>query len=374
MNKKYDVAVVGAGIVGLAIARTAASQGKKVVVFERSPRSSGASIRNFGLVWPVGQAAGANLDRALRSRAVWVDLAEKAGISVAENGSLTLAYHDDEQAVLEEFAGGSIGQGYDCQLITPGEIARYSPATRQEGLKAGLWSRTECTVSPRQALPQLANYLENELGVDFHWSRAITHVEPGHVADFYDVWSAERVFICGGQDFETLYPKIFAESGITRCKLQMMRTAPQPDSWKLGPSLCAGLTLRHYDNFAQCPSLAAVGERYDQENPLFKQWGIHVLLSQNAAGELIIGDSHEYGWDVQPFDREEINREILQYLKGFAQFPNADIVESWHGIYPKISGKSELVQEVEPGIWIVNGLSGAGMTLSFGLADEIFTT
>lgn len=371
MNKKYDVAVVGAGIVGLAIALAAARQGKKVVVFERSPRSSGASIRNFGLVWPVGQAAGPHLDRALRSRAIWLELAEKARVSVAENGSLTLAYHDDEQAVLEEFVDQSYGKGYDCQLVTPEEAARFSPASRLEGLKAGLWSRTECTVSPRLALPQIASYLEHALGVDFYWSRAITHVEPGQVSDFYDVWSAERVFICGGQDFETLYPSLFAASGITRCKLQMMRTGPQPDGWKLGPSLCAGLTLRHYDNFAGCPSLTAVSERYDQENPLFKKWGIHVLLSQNAAGELIIGDSHEYGWDVQPFDREEINREILNYLNTFAQFPDSKIVETWHGIYPKIPGKTELVQEIESNVWVVNGLSGAGMTLSFGLASEI---
>lgn len=371
MHKKYDVAVVGAGIVGLAIALTAARQGKKVVVFERSPRSSGASIRNFGLVWPIGQAAGVQLDRALRSRETWLDLADKAGISVSENGSLTLAYHDDEQAVLEEFITASTGQGYDCQLLTPSEIAKYSPATQLEGLKAGLWSRTECTVSPRQALPQLAHYLEHNLEVAFHWNHAITHVEPGHVADFYEVWSAEQIFICGGQDFETLYPRLFAASGITRCKLQMMRTSAQPDGWQLGPSLCAGLTLRHYDNFADCPSLALVSDRYDRENPLFKEWGIHVLLSQNAAGELIIGDSHEYGWDVQPFDREEINREILKYLNTFAQFPKHEIVETWHGIYPKIPGKTELVQEVEQNVWVVNGLSGAGMTLSFGLASEI---
>ncbi len=368
---KYDVAVIGAGISGLAIAYTAAKQGKKVAVFERSPRALGASVRNFGLIWPVGQTAGPRLERALRSRAVWLELAEKAGISVQQNGSLTLAYHADEQAVLEEFADGNKDAGYDCSLLTPEETVAISPAVRREGLKAALLSRTECTVSPRQALPQLAAYIEQELGVEFYWSRAITHVDAGHVSDFYDVWQAERIYICGGQDFETLYPKIFRESGITRCKLQMLRTATQPNDWKLGPSLCAGLTLRHYDNFAHCPSLKAVGERYDQENPFFRQWGIHVLLSQNANGELIIGDSHEYGWDVQPFDREDINQAILQYLNTFAQFPDPVIAETWHGIYPKIPGQPELIMEMEKNVWIVNGLSGAGMTLSFGVAQEV---
>jgi D-hydroxyproline dehydrogenase subunit beta len=369
MENHYDIAVVGAGIVGLAIALEGARQGKKVVVFERSPRSMGASVRNFGLVWPLGQPAGPRLERALRSRATWLELKETAGLPLEESGSLTLAYHDDEVAVLEEFVSAQAGNGYDCTLLTPEAAIQKSDILRPEGLKAALWSRTECTVSPRQALPMLAAWLEKSMGVDFHWGHAVTHVTTGHLSDFYEMWKADAIYICGGQDFETLYPRIFRESGITRCKLQMMRT--QAQSWRLGPSLCAGLTLRHYDNFADCPSLTAVNARYDAENPLFRDWGIHVLLSQNAAGELIIGDSHEYGWDVGPFDRAEINDLILEYLRGFVQLPDWHIAESWHGIYPKINGQPHLMQEAEPGVFIVNGLGGAGMTLSFGLAQEL---
>lgn len=371
MEEKFDVAVIGAGIVGLAVAYTAAQKGQKVVVFERNSRAMGASVRNFGLVWPIGQPPGPRLDRAMRAREVWLKLANEADVSVQRNGSLHLAYHDDERAVLEEFVETTRDAGYDCEIIAPEQAPTYSRAVRTEGLKAALWSRTECTVSSRLAIPQIADYLENKLGVTFFWNRAITHVDPGHLADFYEVWQADRIYVCGGQDFETLYPRDFRESGITRCKLQMMRTATQPEGWALGASLCAGLTLRHYDNFAHCPSLQAVGERYDRDNPFFKQWGIHVLLSQNALGQLIIGDSHEYGLDVPPFDREDVNQAILEYLHTFAEFPDTAIAESWHGIYPKISGRSELVIEAEPNVWIVNGLSGAGMTMSFGLAQEI---
>lgn len=100
--KKYDVAVIGGGIVGLAMAYTVAQKGLSVVLFERHPQAIGASIRNFGLIWPVGQAPD-KLDRALRARAVWQELQQKAGFWAVPTGSLHLAYHADEMAVIEEF-------------------------------------------------------------------------------------------------------------------------------------------------------------------------------------------------------------------------------------------------------------------------------
>ncbi len=371
MDNKFDVAVIGAGIVGLATAYAAACKGLKTIVFERNPRAIGASVRNFGLVWPIGQPAGPFFDRAMHSREIWLDIASKSGVQVKQNGSLQLAYHDDEVAVLHDFLKSAESAGYQVKLLTPNEVAAHSPAVKTDGLKAGLWSSTECTVSPRQAIPQLAEYLEKDLGVTFRFGSAITHVDSGIVSDFYDIWKAERIFVCSGADFETLYPRIFRESGITKCKLQMLRTSAQPNDWQLGPSLCAGLTLLHYASFAHLLSLEPVRDRYQQENPDFGRYGVHVLVSQNHSGEIILGDSHEYGWDVSPFDREEINRLILNYLQTFAHFPNAEIAETWHGVYPKLPGKTDFVTEAEPGVWIVNGLSGAGMTMSFGLASDL---
>ncbi|MBK7937336.1 MAG: TIGR03364 family FAD-dependent oxidoreductase [Lewinellaceae bacterium] len=371
-DHSFDVAVVGAGIVGLAIAYQAAQKGQRVVVFERNARAIGASIRNFGLVWPIGQPAGHLFDRAMRSRETWLKIAAESGIWIKQNGSLHLAYHDDELAVLDDFNQiATHEEGYRLKILTPEEVPAYSPAVKTQGLKGALWSDTECTVTSRHAIGQIAAHLEQRYGVEFHFGTAITHVEAGCLSDFYDIWKADRVYLCSGAEFETLYPRVFRESGITKCKLQMLRTAPQPPGWDLGASLCAGLTLLHYSSFAQLGSLAAVRERYRLENPDFERLGIHVLVSQISTGEVILGDSHEYGLDISPFDSKTIDKIILDYLGTFAQFPEAVIAENWHGVYPKLAGQTEFVQEVEPGIWIVNGLSGAGMTMSFGLAQEL---
>src|SRR5262249_3404057 len=135
-------------------------------------------------------------------------------------------------------------------------------------------------------------------------------------------WVADRLVVCSGDDFQTLFPQAFAGSELTRCKLQMMRTAPQAGGWRLGPVLAAGRALRHHPAFASCPTLAAVSSRFDAELPEYGRYGIHVLVSQNGRGELILGDSHEYGDKVEPFDKQEIDDLVLRYLATFFQAPD----------------------------------------------------
>jgi glycine/D-amino acid oxidase-like deaminating enzyme len=95
-------------------------------------------------------------------------------------------------------------------------------------------------------------------------------------------------------------------------------------------------------------------------------------VSETGRRELTLGDSHAYGLTVDPFDREDINAAILGYLGTFLQAPSLAIAERWHGVYPKLTnGGSEWVFSPEPGVTLVNGLGGAGMTLSFGLAEEV---
>src|SRR5262245_49050398 len=134
--EQADVAVVGAGIVGLAHAWAAARRGLRVVLFERNAWAQGASVRNFGMIWPIGQPSGLPLEQALVSRQRWLHLAERARLWVRACGSLHLAHRADEQAVLEEFAAWAPTLGYDARLLSPAEALRRCPAVNGEGLRA----------------------------------------------------------------------------------------------------------------------------------------------------------------------------------------------------------------------------------------------
>lgn len=369
MSTSYDVGVVGAGILGLAHAYHLARRGLRVVVFERSPRASGASVRNFGMIWPIGQVLGPLYQLARRSREIWLEVLHASGLWHERVGSLHLAHHEDEAQVLHEFQAEATAER-PCELLTSKQVCTRFPAIREAGLRAGLWSPIELTVDPRQVLGELPRFLNRALGVDFAFATTVLHFEDGRIATTNGTWSARRLVLCTGVDFRELAPAAFASSGLVPCKLQMMRSQAYGSRFRVGTMLAAGLTLRHYPSFAKCPTLPALVRRLDAELPEYQRFGIHVLVAQNQAGELILGDSHEYGDAIEPFDKTHIDDLILAYLRNFVVIPDLMVAARWHGVYVKHPTEPYIVVRPAADVLAVAGVGGSGMTLSFGLAER----
>lgn len=373
MNTEYDVGVVGAGIVGLAHAYHLARRGLRVVVFERHRRAQGASVRNFGMIWPVGQPLGPLYRLARRSRDLWLEVLEASGLWHKQCGSLHLAYYEDEAQVLREFVAQSAGTDRECELLTPAQVAARCPAVAQAGLRAALWSPTELVVDPRQIIAELPDWLTRTYGVAFAFGTPVLGHDLPRIITPDGEWLVRRLVICTGADFRELAPVAFANSGLVPVKLQMMRSQAFGERFRVGTHLAAGLTLRHYTSFANCPTLPALTRRLAAELPDYGRYGIHVLVSQNAQGELTLGDSHEYGDAISPFDNPRIDQLILDYLKTFLPVPGLTIAARWHGVYVKHPTEAYVVARLKPDVLAVTGLGGAGMTFSFGLAERVVT-
>ncbi len=366
--------VVGAGILGLATARALVLKGYIVTVIERSDKAVGASVRNFGMLWPVGQPDGKLYNRATRSREIWREIAAETNIWFEDAGSVHLAHHADEWQVLQELQDKFTASGRPVQLLDKPTIAQKYPVVNTNGLLGGLYSATETIIDPREAIAKVPVYLNEKHGVKFMWGKAVTNVEEGMLWMGEEYLQADLICVCSGADFETLFPGEFAALAITKCKLQMMRFVEKNNA-RINTSLCGGLSLIHYNSFKVAPSLEKLQQRYQQEMKEYLDWGIHVMVSQNQAGEFTVGDSHEYANTFDPFDKTFINKLIMDYLQQFVHCENWQQIQTWHGIYPKMTnGKTDVFLNPLPGVYIVNGIGGAGMTLSFGFAEEMINT
>ena len=371
MTKKKAI-VVGAGIVGLATAKSLAEKGYQVDVFDKSQFSLGASVRNFGMLWPVGQPEGNLYNRAIRSKEIWLNYLKEMHIPYNECGSLHLAYCKEEMDVVEDIYSLFKNNGRPVSVINKEYITSHYNGINSNELIGALRSEDEVIIDPREGIKNLPTYLKNKYSIEFHWGIAVTKVRKNIITASNKEYQADIICICTGADFETLYPEIYKTQPIIKTKLQMMRFQHTDPNYNIGASICGGLSLLHYKSFKVSSALTKLRIKIQEEIPEYLKFGIHVMVSQNNKGELTVGDSHEYALDFEPFDNIEINEMILSYLKKMMHIDKWKMIQSWNGIYPIMTNNaSELFLEVEPGIFILNGIGGHGMTMSFGFAEEV---
>ena len=372
MIRKADVAVIGAGIVGIAHAWQAARRGCSVVLFERDARAQGASVRNFGMILPLGAAPGKAHERALRGLSIWKQLAAATGVWHSDSGALMVAYHEDEMSAMCELAASNTGRDYDCTWLGRDAAIDKCCVVNVDGLLGGLWTSSAMLVDPREILARFPAWLSERYDVNLRFGEAVKSVYAPVVETATETWRAERVIICPGADLDTLFPDLLAECSLVYCKLQMMRTIAQPTAWRLGPALLGGLSLRHYSVFAGLSGTNAMARRIAEVNPELDRWGIHIMAAQNGRNELVIGDSHEYSSVRKWRDHRVIDNLLMQQLRGMLRLPSLAIDHRWHGVYVKHPSRDAIVLSPESGVKVVTGLGGLGMTVGFALADEVW--
>lgn len=364
----FDLAVVGAGILGLAHALAAARVGKRVVVIDRDAAANGASIRNFGFVTVTGQQAGACWERAMRSRHVWVEVATAAGIAVEHRGLCVAARRPEARRVLEAFAASDMGR--ECRVLEPAAAAARVPALRQSELCGALWSPHELRVESRTAIPRLAAWLEATHGVTFLRSTLVKEVRPPVIETTRGAFHADCAVVCPGHDFLTLFPERIAAYHLTTCKLHMLRIRP-PAGGRLGAAVMSDLGLVRYLGYAELPEARALHQRLAAEQTAALAHGVHLIAVQSADGSLVVGDSHHYGETVDPFAPSLVDELILEELDAVLDFGGRTISERWTGTYASARDRLMLVDRPSDSVRVVIVTSGTGASTAFAIGEEV---
>ncbi len=359
-----SVVVVGGGVVGTMHAWAARRAGHDVRQLEAEAEPRGASVRNFGLVWVSGRAPGPELDLALRARALWEELGEAiSGIGFRPDGSLTVAQHPAELAVMAELVSQPDAERRGVQLLDADATRRHNSALRGDFLGALFCSR-DAIVEPRQVLPALRAHLEAGGGYEFLPGRVAKRVEPGRVDDHTGaIHECDLVVLCPGATHHGVAAEFLADAPVRRCRLQMLQTEAFPE--RLATAVADGDSLRYYPAF-QLPSAAALPPPV----AIVAEYRAQLLVAQRASGELTIGDTHHYD-EPHDFALDEVPFAHLlaraESLLGSALPP---VKRRWAGVYSQATDDSTCVRvRPDPRIVVVTGLGGRGMTLSPAVAE-----
>jgi FAD dependent oxidoreductase TIGR03364 len=365
----FDLAVVGAGILGLSCALAAARRNLKVVVIERSPLAQGASVRNFGLITVTGQDPGTIWPLARRTRDVWKEVAAQAGIPILQRGVWIPAQRPESAAVLEAFIRTETAEG--CELLSAAAALSRCPELRTRGLQAALWSPHDLRIESRAAIPALASWLAREHGVTFLWETAVREADAPVVQTSRGPVAAGMVVVCPGDDLETLFPEQIKAAGISRCTLQMLRL--ESPGFVLPGTLMSDLSLVRYGGFAELPEAAILRRHLLQDQPEYFQHGIHLLVAQGGDGSLVVGDSHDYGAAPVVFAEERVAELLLEEYRAVTGRLAPAVRERWMGTYAVAEGRTVLIEAPTARTRLVMVTSGIGASTGFAIGEQVIT-
>ncbi|WP_183574632.1 TIGR03364 family FAD-dependent oxidoreductase [Mucilaginibacter sp. X5P1] len=375
---KYDLIVVGGGILGTFHAYHALLLGKKVLQLEKDNYPVGATVRNFGMVVPSGMTD-EWFEYGVRSLEIYQSIQKEFDISVRKNGSVYIASDDDEQTLINELKTYYDTKGYTQKILSKEQILQKYTSVKATYAKEALFFPQEISIEPNLMIYRLQEYMRlkfKEFTLLYN-SPAIDCLPVGNDVEVTITngkkFKSLKAVICNGYEFKLLFPDIFAESGQVVTKLQMMRTVSDHSSGLEG-NILTGLTIRRYESFEEyCPSFKSI--KTPDHYAELKAYGIHLLFKKAADGSIIIGDSHEYA-GVSHFDdlgfatNNYINELMLAEAERIVNIDVRSIAGTWNGFYPQHPEKNILEYDLDDRIHIRTCIGGKGMTAGAGYAEN----
>jgi FAD dependent oxidoreductase TIGR03364 len=362
--------VVGAGILGTLHALFALARGAQIVHLERDALPSGATVRNFGLIWVSGRAAGAEVNLALRSRELWQQIADLVpGVGFRANGSLTLLKTEGEIRVARRATARPDAQLREFVLLTHDEVLALNPALEGK-FEAGLWCGRDAAVESRAALGALRDAMASTGRYEYLPGRELVGLGDSAVLDHRGAYhSGDHVWICLGANVSGFGADLFESEPLRRVRLNMAETRPLGRA--VTTSVADGDSFRYYPGFRD-----DAGELLEPQEPLAARYAIQLLCQQRLHGGLTIGDTHEpdapglFETDDAPMEL------VVAAARGLIGDDLPAIERRWSGVYHQMGAEREELyyrKDLSRGVTAITGAGGRGMTLAPAIAEESFS-
>jgi FAD dependent oxidoreductase TIGR03364 len=310
------------------------------------------------------------------SRNVWHEITQKAGIPIIHNGSWVVCNRSEAFDVAHAFLKTEMGEG--CELFSSDDFSvlprlgiKNIDSLRLKQIAGLLYSPYEFRVESKEAIPQLASYLQTTIGVDFYWETEVLSIDDSSVHTSNNQFDAQRIVVCPGAELTGIAKPYIEKHDLKLCTLQMLRIKVQ-EGFILPGSVMTDNSLARYLGWSELPEAKALKERIAIEMPEYVKEGIHLIVVQSADGSLVVGDSHRYGSSENVFASDKIEQLIIELMYRVLSITEHSVIERWTGVYPVSNAFDALIEKVSPTMRVAIVSSGTGASTAFGLAKDNF--
>ena len=160
-----EVVVIGAGIIGCAVAELLQREGMDVCVVDQFGPAAGSSAAGEGNLLVSDKLPGVDLELARHSLARWHALAQEIGeeIEYVPKGGLVVAHDETAFAGLVSLAAAQRAEGARNTVLPANELAAFEPHLSR-ALAGGVFYEDDAQIQPMLAVSALIRSLRREGG------------------------------------------------------------------------------------------------------------------------------------------------------------------------------------------------------------------
>lgn len=211
----YDAIVIGAGVVGCAVAQQLSRYDGKLLVIDRMEDvADGASKANSGIVH-AGFDAHPGTEKArlnVKGAKMYKKLANQLGVPYGQPGALVLGFSEEDRKTLENLLAQAVANDVEgCRIVEHDEILKMEPNTNPDVVCA-LYAPTSGLVSPYEMTCALADSAA-ENGAEFKLSNPVLEIKPTSDGNWLviterDEYKTRAVVNCAGMGSGILHNMI----------------------------------------------------------------------------------------------------------------------------------------------------------------------
>lgn len=351
-NFRYDVLIIGGGVIGTSIARYLSRYNLKLALLEKhNDVGDEASGANSGIMHsgydplPGTKKAYFNV---LGNKMIET-VSKELDVSFKRIGSLTISLSEEDDKTLVELAKRAKENGVEVELLSKAETLKIEPNLIKD-VRGALFAKSAGVVSP---FGLTVNLMENAMdnGAELFLNSEVVKIEK--TGDFYKVFTKnDNIFECKA---------LVNAAGVYSDEIVKMLETP---SFKITPRKGEYYVLDHFDNeflkhtIFMCPTKIGKG----------------VLISQTASGNYLVGPSND------PSSKEDNSTDslTLSEIKKIAQricpsLPFDENIRQFSGIRPNNDTDDFIIEEskVNGNFFIVGGIMSPGLASSLAIGEYV---
>jgi D-hydroxyproline dehydrogenase subunit beta len=340
----YDVAIVGAGIVGAACAAECARRGMRVILLDRDAIGAGATAAGMGHIVVMDDSE-AQFALTRYSQRLWQEMRPELpdDAEYEQCGTIWVAVDDEEMAEVQRKHDYYAEHEVATEVLDAQVLHNLEP-NLGSGMKGGLLVPEDGVLYPPCAARFCAQRAQ-ELGAKVRLGSYVQHIWPGRVAleDGSEV-QAEFVVNAAGAAAPALTPGL----EVKKRKGHLVITDRYPGF------------VRH--------QLVELG--YLKSAHSLSSDSVAFNVQPRRTGQVLIGSSRQYGAEHREVDHGilvQMLQRAQEYMPGLAQMST---VRTWTGFRAATPDKLPLIgpSTFDKSVWLATGHEGLGITTSLGTA------